>query len=117
MLLIVHQCFLMTISRKIIVFKPTLQTTNKFFSSKLSGQMAFGPGPGPPNYWLAKGDIRHLLVVACPPPHIIFCCIFVLSLMNNQNKTKQKLDNSPNESYYTTYTMGQKEKLRSTKWK
>ena len=31
MLLIVYQCFLMTLSRKIIVFKPTLQTTNKFF--------------------------------------------------------------------------------------
>ena len=31
MLLIVHQCFLMTLSRKIIVFKQTLQTTNKFF--------------------------------------------------------------------------------------
>ena len=31
MLLIVHQCFLMTLSRQIVVFKPTLQTTNKFF--------------------------------------------------------------------------------------
>ena len=31
MLLIVHQCFLM-ISRKIIVRKTTLQTTNNFFS-------------------------------------------------------------------------------------
>ena len=31
MLLIVHQCLLMTLSRKIIVFKPTLQTTNKFY--------------------------------------------------------------------------------------
>ena len=30
MLLIVRQYFLMTLSRKIIVFKPTLQTTNKF---------------------------------------------------------------------------------------
>ena len=28
---IVHQCFLLTLSRKIIVRKPTLQTTNKFF--------------------------------------------------------------------------------------
>ena len=33
-MLIVHQCFLMTLSRKIIVFKPTLQTTNMFFFSK-----------------------------------------------------------------------------------
>ena len=33
MLLIVHQCFLMTLSPKLIVFKPTLQTTNKFFFS------------------------------------------------------------------------------------
>ena len=31
MLIIVHQCFLMTLSRKIIIFKPTLKTTNKFF--------------------------------------------------------------------------------------
>ena len=31
MLLIVHQCFLMMLSRKIIVRKATLQTTNKFF--------------------------------------------------------------------------------------
>ena len=31
MLLTVHQCFLMMLSRKSIVFKPTLQTTNKFF--------------------------------------------------------------------------------------
>ena len=30
MLLIVHQCFLMTLSRKIIVFEQTLQTNNKF---------------------------------------------------------------------------------------
>ena len=26
-----HQCFLMTLLRKIIIFKPTLQTTKKFF--------------------------------------------------------------------------------------
>ena len=32
MLLIVHQCFLMMLSRKIIVRKATLQTTNKFFA-------------------------------------------------------------------------------------
>ena len=31
MLLFVRQCFLLTLSRKIIVFKQTLQTTNKFF--------------------------------------------------------------------------------------
>ena len=31
MLLTVLQCFHMTLSRKIIVFKPTLLTTNKFF--------------------------------------------------------------------------------------
>jgi hypothetical protein len=31
MLLIVHQCFLITLSRKIIVLKPTLQTANNFF--------------------------------------------------------------------------------------
>ena len=31
MLLIVHQCFLMTLSRKIIARKAPLQTTNKFF--------------------------------------------------------------------------------------
>ena len=36
MLLIVHQFFLMTLSRTIIVFKPTLQTTNKFFLFKLA---------------------------------------------------------------------------------
>ena len=34
MLLIVHQRFLMTLSRKIIIFEPTLQTTNKFFFMK-----------------------------------------------------------------------------------
>ena len=34
MLLIVHQCFLMMLSRKIIVRKATLQTTNKFFKSQ-----------------------------------------------------------------------------------
>ena len=34
MLLIVHQCFLMMLSRKIIVRKATLQTTNKFFFSR-----------------------------------------------------------------------------------
>ena len=34
MLLIVHQCFLMTLSRKIIVFKQSLQATNKFFLRK-----------------------------------------------------------------------------------
>ena len=33
MLLIVYQCFLMALSGKIIVFKPTLQTTNKFLSN------------------------------------------------------------------------------------
>ena len=32
MLLIVHRCFLTMLSRKIIVRKTTLQTTNKFFS-------------------------------------------------------------------------------------
>ena len=31
MLFIVHQCFLMTVSHKIIVFKQALQTTKKFF--------------------------------------------------------------------------------------
>ena len=31
MLLIVHQCFLMTLSRKIIIFKLTLHITNMFF--------------------------------------------------------------------------------------
>jgi hypothetical protein len=31
MLLIVHQCFLVILSHKIIFFKQTLQTTNKFF--------------------------------------------------------------------------------------
>ena len=36
MLLIVHQCFLMTLSRKITVFKQPLQTTNKFFPYFLS---------------------------------------------------------------------------------
>ena len=34
MLLIVHQCFLMMLSRKIIVHKTTLQTTNNFFRDK-----------------------------------------------------------------------------------
>ena len=34
MLLIVHQCFLMMLSRKMIVRKATLQTTNKFFYNK-----------------------------------------------------------------------------------
>ena len=33
MLLIVHKCFLMTLPCKIIVFKPTLQSTNKLFFS------------------------------------------------------------------------------------
>ena len=33
MLLIVHQCFLMMLSRKIIVRKATLQTTNRVFFS------------------------------------------------------------------------------------
>ena len=32
MLLIVHQCFLMMLSHKIIIYKPTLQASNKFFS-------------------------------------------------------------------------------------
>ena len=32
MLLIVHQCFLVMLSRKIIVCKATLQTTNKFLN-------------------------------------------------------------------------------------
>ena len=31
---IVHQCFLMTLPRKIIIRKPTLHTTNKFFLIK-----------------------------------------------------------------------------------
>ena len=31
LLLIVHKFFLMMLARKIIVFKPTLQTTNQFF--------------------------------------------------------------------------------------
>ena len=35
MLLIVHQCFLMILSRKIIVRKATLQTTNKVFLSNI----------------------------------------------------------------------------------
>ena len=42
MLLIVLQCFLMTLLRKIIVFKPTLQTTNKFFFCYFDSGM---PGP------------------------------------------------------------------------
>ena len=37
MLLIVHHCFLMTLSRKIIVYKQTLQTTNKFFFILMHG--------------------------------------------------------------------------------
>ena len=36
MLLIVHQCFLMMLSRKMIVRKATLQTTNQFFCSMFS---------------------------------------------------------------------------------
>ena len=41
MLLIVQQCFLMTLSRKIIVFKPTLQTTNKFFSDHFTTEKQY----------------------------------------------------------------------------
>ena len=41
MLLIVHQCFLMTLSCKIIVFKLTLQTTNKFFLFKAANLETF----------------------------------------------------------------------------
>ena len=36
MLLIVHQCFLMILSRKIIIRKGTLQTTNKFLRARKS---------------------------------------------------------------------------------
>ena len=39
MLLIVHQCFLMMLSRKIIVRKTTLQTTNKFFAYLLNAYL------------------------------------------------------------------------------
>ena len=42
MLLIVHQCYLMMLSRKIIVFKPTLQTTNRlFFGKRFRKPLAF----------------------------------------------------------------------------
>ena len=41
MLLIVHECFLMQLSRKIIVFKPTLQKTNKFFFLNLMYRVYF----------------------------------------------------------------------------
>ena len=45
MLLTVHQCFLMMLSRKIIVRKATLQTTNNFFRDyvmMILGSGAFG---------------------------------------------------------------------------
>ena len=52
MLLIVHQCFPMTLLCKIIVFKPILQTTNKFLlflfvlNYFLSGKNATSRNPG-----------------------------------------------------------------------